>query len=155
MGSLTLHGLRPMILVLLSMKIGLPLQVISRERQQKLGERKVVVVDNFTYRREMRKAVVVAAVTTAAIAVATAVLWRHWKQESERQRRKTRRILRKLARDCATPVSKLWVLADALVSDMNEPFTSQETTALNMLISYVSPLPTGYPFFILSVLFIL
>ena len=114
-----------------------------------------MVVDNFTYRREMRKAVVVAAVTTAAIAVATAVLWRHWKQESERQRRKTRRILRKLARDCATPVSKLWVVADALVSDMNEAFTSQETTALNMLISYVSPLPTGYPFFILSVLFIL
>ncbi|RVX23948.1 putative hexokinase-like 2 protein [Vitis vinifera] len=91
----------------------------------------------------MRKAVVVAAVTTAAMAAAVAVLWSRWKQESERQWRKTRRILRKFARDCATPVSKLWLVADALVSDMNEALTSQETTTLNMPISYVASLPSG------------
>ncbi|KAJ9670379.1 hypothetical protein PVL29_026736 [Vitis rotundifolia] len=91
----------------------------------------------------MRKAVVVAAVTTAAMAAAVAVLWSRWKQESERQGRKIRRILRKFARDCATPVSKLWLVADALVSDMNEALTSQETTTLNMLISYAASLPAG------------
>lgn len=121
--------------------------ILSWGRKQTLREKKVLVVDNFTYRREMRKAVVVAAVTTAAMAAAVAVLWSRWKQESERQWRKTRRILRKFARDCATPVSKLWLVADALVSDMNEALTSQETTTLNMPISYVASLPSGYSFF--------
>lgn len=91
----------------------------------------------------MRKEVVVAAVITAAMAAGMAVLWRRWKQEGERQRRKARRILRKFARDCATPASKLWLVANALVSDMNEALTSPEASSLNMPISYVASLPTG------------
>ncbi|CAK9150591.1 unnamed protein product [Ilex paraguariensis] len=89
----------------------------------------------------MRKeAVVLAAVTTAATVVAVGLLVR---QRIERRWRNTRRILRKFARDCATPVPKLWHLANDLVSDMEAGLVSNETD-LSMLPCYCVPsLPTG------------
>ena len=85
------------------------------------------------------------AVATAATIVAAAALFRQWKRRKERQWKQTQRILRKFARDCATPVPKLWQVANALVSDMQSSLASNETSSnLNMLVSYVASLPTGY-----------
>uniref|UniRef100_A0A2N9J9C3 Phosphotransferase n=1 Tax=Fagus sylvatica TaxID=28930 RepID=A0A2N9J9C3_FAGSY len=92
----------------------------------------------------MRKEVGVVAVATAATIVAAAALFRQWKRRKERQWKQTQRILRKFARDCATPVPKLWQVANALVSDMQSSLASNETSSnLNMLVSYVASLPTG------------
>ncbi|KAK2981249.1 hypothetical protein RJ640_030638 [Escallonia rubra] len=90
----------------------------------------------------MRKEVVVAAVTTAAVVVALAVLLRQSKRRSERRWRHVQRILRKFARDCATPVPKLWNVANDFVADMQAGLSSSESN-LSMLASYVSSLPTG------------
>ncbi|XWS45077.1 hypothetical protein CRYUN_Cryun15aG0105700 [Craigia yunnanensis] len=53
--------------------------------------------------------------------------------------------MRKFARECATPVPKLWQVANAMVSDMEASLSSSDeaTSSLNMLVSYVSPLPAG------------
>lgn len=94
--------------------------------------------------RQMRKEVVVAAaaVTVGAAAVGMAVFLKHWKQQRERRLRQAKRILRKFANDCATPVAKLWNIADDLASKMESGLSSEESI-LGMLVSYVAPLPTG------------
>ncbi|CAB4283983.1 unnamed protein product [Prunus armeniaca] len=93
----------------------------------------------------MRKEVVVAAALTAtATVVVAAALLRQWKRKKQRQWRETQKILRKFARDCATPVPKLWLVSNALVSDIKACLASSGTiTTLNMLVSYVAPLPSG------------
>ncbi|XVF15352.1 hypothetical protein REPUB_Repub09cG0144700 [Reevesia pubescens] len=95
----------------------------------------------------MKKEVVLAAVTTtAATVVAVAALVRqYWKQKQDRQWRKCQRIVRKFARESATPLTKLWQVANAMVSDMEASLSSSDEaiSSLNMLVSYVSPLPTG------------
>ncbi|KAL3525550.1 hypothetical protein ACH5RR_013922 [Cinchona calisaya] len=85
----------------------------------------------------MRKEVVVVAatVTTASAVVGAVVLLRHWKRQSERRWRHAQRILRKFARECATPVSKLWLVANDLVTHMQ--------TNLGVFPSYSASLPTG------------
>ncbi|XP_057971091.1 probable hexokinase-like 2 protein [Malania oleifera] len=96
----------------------------------------------------MRKDVVVAAaVATAATVVVVAEVVRRRQRRRERQWKKAQNILRKFARECATPVPNLWQVANALVSDMQAALSSAppETggAALTMLVSYVASLPTG------------
>ncbi|KAL9341240.1 hypothetical protein Peur_067459 [Populus x canadensis] len=90
----------------------------------------------------MRKeAVVLATVTTVAV---VAVLVRQYSLKKQGQWKQTQRILRKFARESATPVPKLWEVANALVSDMQASLVSQEeTSTLNMLVSYAASLPKG------------
>ncbi|GMP27611.1 hypothetical protein CsSME_00003516 [Camellia sinensis var. sinensis] len=96
----------------------------------------------------MRKeAVVVAlgAVMAAATVVGVGVVVRRWKR-SERKWRKTQRILRKFASESATPVSKLWHVANDLVSHMQSNLASESPDhqpILTMLVSYLSSLPSG------------
>ncbi|KAK4477422.1 hypothetical protein RD792_016643 [Penstemon davidsonii] len=93
----------------------------------------------------MRKEVAVAVVvTTAATVLGAAVLVRQWKRRGERRWRHGQRILRKFARDSATPVAKLWHIANQLASDMQEGLISSgDHNNLSMLVSYHAPLPTG------------
>lgn len=94
-----------------------------------------------------RKEVVVAVTAATVTAVAAAVIIGQWVRRKERRRKQTQMILRKIARECATPVSKLWAVADALVADMTA-FLSATTAAgscgsLNMLVSFAGALPSG------------
>ncbi|KAK6923898.1 Hexokinase, C-terminal [Dillenia turbinata] len=95
----------------------------------------------------MRKeVVVVAALSATAVAIAVGVAVRCWKRKDERRWRKSQRILRRFATKCATPVPKLWLVADALVADMDSSLSSTSpptTTTLDMLIAYTNSLPTG------------
>lgn len=95
---------------------------------------------------EMRKEVVVlAALTTVSTVVAATLLVRSWKRRSERRWIHAHRILRKFARDCATPVHKLRNIADDIVSDMRDALSSsQKCSSLQMLPCDVASLPTGY-----------
>ncbi|XP_075655108.1 putative hexokinase-like 2 protein [Castanea sativa] len=93
--------------------------------------------------RETRKKVVVAAVATAATIVAAVALWRQWRRRSERLWKPTQRILCKFARDCITPVPKIYQVVDDLVSDMQASLASNHTANLNMLVSYVASIPNG------------
>ncbi|CAN8328427.1 unnamed protein product [Cochlearia groenlandica] len=92
-----------------------------------------------------RKEVVVAVM--AATAVATAVIIGRWIQRKERQRKHTQWILRKFARECATPVSKLWDVADALVADMTASLAAaskaDNSGSINMVVSFTGSLPSG------------
>ncbi|XP_031108373.1 probable hexokinase-like 2 protein [Ipomoea triloba] len=94
---------------------------------------------------EMRKEVVVlAALTTVSTVVAATLLVRSWKRRSERRWIHAHRILRKFARDCATPVHKLRNIADDIVSDMRDALSSsQKCSSLQMLPCDVASLPTG------------
>ncbi|XP_073136780.1 probable hexokinase-like 2 protein [Henckelia pumila] len=96
----------------------------------------------------MKKEVVaVAAMAMAAAAVGASLLVRHWKRRSERRLRQAQRILRKFARDCATPVAKLWHIANELASEMQTALDvgkdGDSIPALPLLVSYLAPLPTG------------
>ncbi|KAM3756864.1 hypothetical protein ACB098_02G144600 [Castanea mollissima] len=86
--------------------------------------------------RETRKKVLVEAVATAATIVAAVALWRQWRRKSERLWKPTQRILCKFARDCVTPVPKIYQVADDLVSDMQASLASNHAANLNMLVSY-------------------
>jgi len=92
----------------------------------------------------MRKEVV-AVVSTTLVVVAVGTLVRKWKRRKEQQLRQTKNIIRKFARVCATPVTKLWNIANDLVSSM-EAFldsSTERTSTLNMIISNVTSLPNG------------
>ena len=94
-----------------------------------------------------RKEVVVAVTAATVSAVAAAVIIGQWVRRKEQRRKQTQMILTKFARECATPVLKLWAVADALVADM-AAFLSATTAAgscgsLNMLVSFAGALPSG------------
>ncbi|KAH1079991.1 hypothetical protein J1N35_019752 [Gossypium stocksii] len=95
----------------------------------------------------MKQQVALAAVTTTAATVmaVVALVRQYWKAKQDRQWGKCQRILRKFARDCSTPVPKLWQVANAMVADMGASLSSSDeaTSSLNMFVSYASPLPTG------------
>ncbi|KAG5097769.1 hypothetical protein JHK82_047623 [Glycine max] len=92
----------------------------------------------------MRKNVVVAVSTTTLALVVVGVLIRRWKRWKEQQLWKTKQIIRKFARECATPVTKLWQVADDFVSNMKVSLgSSDENSTLNMVISNVTSLPLG------------
>ncbi|KAL1190398.1 putative hexokinase-like 2 protein [Cardamine amara subsp. amara] len=93
-----------------------------------------------------RKEVVVAVTAATVTAVAAAVLTGRWVRRKERRRKQTQRILRKFARECATPVSKLWEVADAFVADMTASLTAAAAGScgsLNMVVSFAGSLPSG------------
>ncbi|CAL5197841.1 unnamed protein product [Lathyrus oleraceus] len=92
----------------------------------------------------MRKEVVVI-VSTTLVVVAVGALVRRWKRKKEQQLRKTRNIIQNFAKECATPVTKLWHVADDLVSSMEASLASSNETSstLNMIISSVTSLPNG------------
>ena len=97
----------------------------------------------------MRKEVAVAAAVSTTLAVVGVVaVVRQWRRRKEQELRRARNIVRKFARESATPVNKLWQVADDLVSHMKGSLASHpnESTTLNMLISYVASLPNGYDF---------
>lgn len=87
--------------------------------------------------------IVGASVATVATVVVAGVLLARWKKRDERRWRQTQRILRRFARDCATPVPKLWHVAFDLVSDMQTSLSDQSQTDFVMLPSYTSSLPNG------------
>ncbi|GMI67231.1 hexokinase-like 3 [Hibiscus trionum] len=95
----------------------------------------------------MKQQVTLAVVTTTAATVlaVVALLKQYWKAKQDQQWGKCQRIMRKFARECATPVPKLWQVANAMVSDMGASLSSSDEaeTSLNMVVSYVNPLPTG------------
>lgn len=92
----------------------------------------------------MKKDVVVlAAATTISTIVAAVLLVRQWKRRSEQRWRHAQRILRKFARECATPIPKLWQIADDLVAQMQSGLNSTQST-LQMLPSCLPSLPNGY-----------
>lgn len=64
-------------------------------------------------------------------------------------------ILINLQRDCATPLPVLRHVADAMASDMRSGLAVDGATDLNMILTYVHNLPTGYvmPRFLLSFFF--
>lgn len=86
-------------------------------------------------------------VAITAATVAAAVIIGRWMRRKERRRKQTQRILRKFARECATPVSKLWTVADAMVSEMAaslaSPTAAESRGSLNMLVSFAGSLPSG------------
>lgn len=93
-----------------------------------------------------RKEVVVAVTAATVTAVAAAVLIGQWLRRKERRRKQTQRILKKFARECATPVSKLWAVAEDLVTDMTASLAATATESsdsLNMLVSFAGSLPSG------------
>ncbi|KAI8534664.1 hypothetical protein RHMOL_Rhmol10G0107700 [Rhododendron molle] len=96
----------------------------------------------------MRKEVVLVAAVAAAVGVAVVVS--QWKRRRERRWKQTQRILRKFARECATPVPKLWHVTNDLALEMQSGLMAcssvdddHDQTNLGMLVSYVDPLPTG------------
>ncbi|KAI4327287.1 hypothetical protein L6164_019766 [Bauhinia variegata] len=94
----------------------------------------------------MRKEVVaLASVSTTVTVVALAALARRLKQRKEEELRQIREIVHKFASECATPVAKLWQIADDFVSDMKASLvaSSNGSTTLNMLVSYAESLPSG------------
>ncbi|XP_027346372.1 probable hexokinase-like 2 protein [Abrus precatorius] len=91
----------------------------------------------------MKKEVLVALSTTLTVVVLGALI-RRWKRRKEQQLRNAKNIIRKFARECATPVTKLWQVADDLVSNMKLSLASSaQTSPLNMVISNVTSLPQG------------
>ncbi|XP_027921260.1 probable hexokinase-like 2 protein [Vigna unguiculata] len=91
----------------------------------------------------MRKNVVVLVSTSIAVVVVGALI-RKWKQWKEQQLRHVKQIIRKFARESATPLSKLWQVADDMVSSMKISLaSSDESPTLNMVVSNVASLPLG------------
>ncbi|CAJ2635218.1 unnamed protein product [Trifolium pratense] len=94
----------------------------------------------------MKKEVVVI-VSTSLVVVAVGALIQRWKKWKEQQLRQTKNMIRKFARECATPVTKLWHIADDMVSSMEASLASSKNqttnSTLNMIISDVTSLPNG------------
>jgi hexokinase len=78
----------------------------------------------------MKKEVVVI-VSTTLVVVAVGALVRRWKRRKEQQLRQTKNMIRKFARECATPVTKLWHVADDLVSSMESSLASSNNETTN------------------------
>ncbi|KAG9449807.1 hypothetical protein H6P81_009772 [Aristolochia fimbriata] len=91
----------------------------------------------------MGKVAVGAAVVCAATACAVAALIvRHRMRNSGRWAR-AMAILKEFEEKCATPISKLRQVADAMTVEMHAGLASEGGSKLKMLISYVDNLPTG------------
>ncbi|KAK7263297.1 hypothetical protein RJT34_30884 [Clitoria ternatea] len=90
----------------------------------------------------MRKDVVVVVSTSLTVAVVGALISR-WKRRKEQQLRHANNIIRKFARECATPVTKLWQIADDLLSNIIISLDSTQTPTINIVVSNVTSLPQG------------
>ena len=84
-------------------------------------------------------------VSTTLVVVAVGASVRRWKRKKEQQLRKTRNIIQNFEKECVTPVTKLWHVADDLVCAMEASLASSNETSstLNMIISSVTSLPNG------------
>ncbi|KAF3442966.1 hypothetical protein FNV43_RR16884 [Rhamnella rubrinervis] len=87
-------------------------------------------------------AVGVAVVCAAAVCAAAALVVRHRMKSSGKWTR-TMAILREFEGKCATPISKLRQVADAMTVEMHAGLASEGGSKLKMIISYVDNLPTG------------
>ncbi|KAI3737665.1 hypothetical protein L2E82_27675 [Cichorium intybus] len=84
----------------------------------------------------------VTVVGAAAICAAGALIMRHRMRISNRCVTAAD-ILKELEEKCATPVSKLRQISDAMTVEMHAGLASEGGSKLKMLISYVDNLPTG------------
>lgn len=83
-----------------------------------------------------------AAVTAVGTVAGVIASMMQYKRRKGKQK-EIQRILRKFAGECATPVPKLWEVANALVSEMETSLiSSQEPSTLKMLVSSVTSLPS-------------
>ncbi|MFQ6667566.1 hypothetical protein Gotur_033542 [Gossypium turneri] len=87
-------------------------------------------------------AVRVAVVCGVAVAVTAAVVV-HRKMKKSRKWEKAMEIVKEFEEKCATPISKLRQVADAMLVEMHAGLASEGGSKLKMLISYVDNLPTG------------
>ncbi|KAJ0524133.1 putative hexokinase [Helianthus annuus] len=87
-------------------------------------------------------AVAAAVVGTAAVTAAVVLVVRHRMQNSGKWA-KAMDIVKEFEEKCATPVSKLRQVADAMTVEMHAGLASDGGSKLKMLISYVDNLPTG------------
>nr|XP_043636182.1 hexokinase-1-like [Erigeron canadensis] len=86
----------------------------------------------------------VAVVGAAAVCAAAALVVRHRvKSCCPNKCVRASDILKELEEKCATPVSKLKQVADAMTVEMHAGLASEGGSKLKMLISYVDNLPTG------------
>ncbi|KAD4585191.1 hypothetical protein R6Q59_036118 [Mikania micrantha] len=91
----------------------------------------------------MRKVTVgLAVIGGAAVCAATMLVVRRYMQSSN-QRVKSSYILKELEEKCATPSSKLRLIADAMSVEMHAGLASEGGSKLKMIISFVDNLPTG------------
>ncbi|KAJ0698626.1 putative hexokinase [Helianthus annuus] len=91
-------------------------------------------------------AVAAAVVGTAAVTAAVVLVVRHRMQNSGKWA-KAMDIVKEFEEKCATPVSKLRQVADAMTVEMHAGLASDGGSKLKMLISYVDNLPTGFGIF--------
>ncbi|KAL1077048.1 hypothetical protein V6Z11_D10G070700 [Gossypium hirsutum] len=87
-------------------------------------------------------AVRVAVVCGVAVAVTAAVVVHH-KMKKSGKWEKAMEIVKEFEEKCATPISKLRQVADAMLVEMHAGLASEGGSKLKMLISYVDNLPTG------------
>jgi len=91
----------------------------------------------------MGKVTVAATVVCAAAVSAAVVLVVRHRMKSSGKWAKSMEILKEFEEKCATPVSKLRQVADAMTVEMHAGLASDGGSKLKMLISYVDKLPTG------------
>ncbi|KAE8705168.1 Hexokinase-1 [Hibiscus syriacus] len=87
-------------------------------------------------------AVGIAVVCGVAVAAAAAVVVHRRKEVGEMV--KVMEIVKDFEEQCATPVSRLKQVSDAMIVEMHAGLASEGGSKLKMLISYVDNLPTGY-----------
>ncbi|KAK8959293.1 Hexokinase-1 [Platanthera guangdongensis] len=92
----------------------------------------------------MRKAAVGTALVCAATACAVAALIVRHRMKSSSRWSRAMAILEEFEEKCATPIGKLWNVADAMAVEMHAGLASDGGSKLKMLISFVDNLPTGY-----------
>lgn len=84
-----------------------------------------------------------AVVCAAAVCAAAALVVRH-RMISSRKWSRAMAILKEFEEKCGTPIVKLRQVADAMDVEMHAGLASEGGSKLNMLISFVDNLPTGF-----------
>lgn len=87
--------------------------------------------------------VVVACAAAVAVGLGAAVVVRR-RTKRDGNWGKAMGMLKELEEKCATPVAKLKQVADAMTVEMHAGLASQGGSKLQMIISFVDSLPTGY-----------
>ncbi|KAK9066098.1 hypothetical protein SSX86_015500 [Deinandra increscens subsp. villosa] len=91
----------------------------------------------------MGKVTVGAAVIGGAAVCAAAAFIVHHRMQNANPSHKAADILKEFEEKCATPISKLKQIADAMTVEMHAGLASEGGSKLKMLITYVDNLPTG------------
>lgn len=90
-----------------------------------------------------KKAVVVLCATAAVVVAAGASVAVRSQMKKSGKWAKAMAIVKELEDNCATPISLLRSVADAMAAEMRAGLESEGGGQLKMLISYVDNLPTG------------